>query len=133
MEENKEEIEIELFSTLNEYEIEQICTILTENSIPFVRKDDGSGSYMNLYMGQSVQIKRIFVNKNNYHKSLELISSFLPKEIDDNEEIFEIDEKVEKDEDGKKYLFMRRSLGILILGVPMFLIILVIIMSFIDT
>lgn len=59
MVENKE---IELFSSVNEYEIKQACSILTENNIPFIRKDDGSGAYMNLYMGQSIQAKRIFIN-----------------------------------------------------------------------
>ena len=70
MEENQEEIQ--LFSTTNEYEINQVCAILEENNIPYIRNDYGSGSYMNLYMGQSIQEKAIFVHKNDYDKSLEL-------------------------------------------------------------
>ncbi len=101
MEGKQEEIEIQLFSTSNEYEINQICSILTENNIPFIRKNDGSGSYMNLYMGQSIQEKRIFVNKKD------------------------------NDSSSNKYTLIRRSLGFLVLGMPILAIILVIIMSLI--
>ncbi len=85
----KEEIEKQLFSTSNEHEINQICPILTEYNIPFIRKNDGSGSYMNLYMGQSIQEKRIFVSKKDYDKLIELISSFISNEIDVEEDISE--------------------------------------------
>lgn len=74
MEENNEYEEILLFSSLNDYQINEICAMLTENNIPFIRKDDGVGSYMNLYMGHSYQEKSIFVTKKDYNKALELIS-----------------------------------------------------------
>lgn len=131
MKENKEEIEVQIFSSASEYEIKQICAILTENNIPFIIKNDGSGSYMNLYMGQSIQEKRVFVSKDDYDKSINLISSFISNDIDDidTEETFETDEEVENDESGKKYILMRRGIGFLILGFPVFLIILLIIIS----
>lgn len=130
MEGKQEEIEIQLFSTSNEYEINQICSILTENNIPFIRKNDGSGSYMNLYMGQSIQEKRIFVNKKDYDKSIELISSFISNEIDVEEDISE-EKQVDNDSSSNKYTLIRRSLGFLVLGMPILAIILVIIMSLI--
>lgn len=74
MKESKEYEEMQLFSSLNDYQINEVCVILTENNIPFVRKDNGAGSYMNLYMGHSLQEKRIFVNKKDYNKAHELIS-----------------------------------------------------------
>lgn len=74
MKESKEYEEMQLFSSLNDYQINEVCVILTENNIPFVRKDNGAGAYMNLYMGHSLQEKRIFVNKKDYNKAHELIS-----------------------------------------------------------
>lgn len=74
MKESKEYEEMQLLSSLNDYQINEVCVILTENNIPFVKKDNGVGSYMNLYMGHSYQGKRIFVSKKDYNKAHELIS-----------------------------------------------------------
>ena len=125
MEGKQEDIEIQLFSTSNEYEINQICAILMENNIPFIRKNDGSGSYMNLYMGQSIQEKRVFVSKRDYDKSIELISSFISNEIDVEEDISE-EKQVSNDSSSNKYTLIRRCLGFLILGMPILAIILII-------
>ena len=124
MEKKQENIERQLFSTSNEYEINQICSILTENNIPFIRKNDGSGSYMNLYMGQSIQEKRIFVSKKDYDKSMELISSFIANEIDVEKDISE-GKQVSNHNSSNKYTLIRRCLGFLILGIPILAIILV--------
>lgn len=130
MEGKQEEIETQLFSSSNEYEINQICSILTENNIPFIRKNDGSGSYMNLYMGQSIQEKRVFVSKKDYNKSIELIFPFISNEIEVEDDINE-EKQVEHDSSSNKYTLLRRCLGFLILGMPILAIILVIIMSLI--
>ena len=63
--------EIEIYNSINEFEIGQVCSILEENDIPYVRKDDGIGSYMGIYMGVSYQPKRIYVNKKDYEKEIE--------------------------------------------------------------
>lgn len=130
MEGKQEEIETQLFSSSNEYEINQICSILTENNIPFIRKNDGSGSYMNLYMGQSIQEKRVFVSKKDYNKSIELISPFISNEIDVEDDINE-EKQVDNDSSSNKYTLIRRCLGVLIIGVPILAILLAIIMSLI--
>ena len=112
MENNKEEIEVEIFTSSNEYEINQVCAILTDNNIPFVRKDDGSGSYINIYMGQSFQEKRIFVSKRDYNKSLELISVFTSNDINTEEE------QVEEEESNRKHVLIRRCFGFVFLIMP---------------
>lgn len=123
MEENKDGIEVLLFSSLDEYEIDQICAILKDNNIPFIRKDSGSGSYMNLYMGQSIQEKSVYVNRNDYDKSMELISPFVSEDK-------EQEEQVDDDKNGnKKYVMIRRGLGILVLGIPILAIILIMIFT----
>lgn len=35
-----------IYSTTNEFDVEQICQILKNNEIPFIKKDSGSGQYM---------------------------------------------------------------------------------------
>ena len=79
----KEIIEKELFSSIDEYIIEQVCVILANNNIPFIKRTDGSGSYINISMGLTVQDKRIFVNKDDYDKALELIEPFRVQELEE--------------------------------------------------
>lgn len=129
MKENNENLEVQLFSSPYEYEINEVGAILTENSIPFIKKQDGSGAYMNLYMGQSIQEKRIFVSIEDYNRALELISFLISDDIDTENEILE--EDLKNNNSNTKYTLIRRGLGFLILGMPILAIILVIIMSLI--
>lgn len=119
-------VEVELFSSVDDYEINQICSILAENNIPFIKKSTGSGSYMDLYMGHSIQEKRIFVSTKDYDRSLELISSFISDDVNNDKEI-----EYENDTTSDKYILARRGLGLLILGFPILVIILVILISLI--
>lgn len=120
--ENKEELEIQLFSSLNEYEVQMVCSMLEENNIPYVRRDNGSGSYMNLYMGQSIQEKRIFVSKEDYEKSLEIIEPILT-----NNEIEETTEKNnEEDNEKNKYHSIKFLFGLLMIGIPVIMVLIVI-------
>ena len=128
MKKEEKSIEVQLFSTTNDYETNQICAILEENNIPFVKKDSGSGSYMNLYMGQSIQEKRIFVSKNDYDKSLELISSFIPSDVD-NETTSETNQLSEDEDNSDKYQLIKHGLVFLILGFPVLIIILALMVS----
>ena len=130
MKENKEELEIQLFSSPNEYEVNQICVILNSNNIPFILQHDGSGAYMNLYFGHSIQEKRILINPSDYDKAIELISSFTSQDIP--EEIIETSEQSEQEDDTTStYISLRRILGLLILGMPILLILLLILLSII--
>ena len=45
--------EMQVFSSIDKYIIEQVCAILDKNNIPLIRRIDGSGSYINISMGQS--------------------------------------------------------------------------------
>lgn len=105
MEENKEEIEVQLYSSSNQYIINQICNILKENNIPFFTKYDGTGSYMKLHFGQSFsyQEQRIFINKNDYNKSMELISPFISDNIEKSK-------TKENNKSRKKYKLISRIL-----------------------
>ena len=96
MKENNEYEEILLFSSLDDYQINEVCAILTENNIPFVRKDDGVGSYMNLYMGHSYQEKTVFVSKEDYDKALELITVVIINETEEEIPEEELNETIDK-------------------------------------
>lgn len=107
----KEIIEKQLFDSIDEYIIGQVCAILEENNIPFVKRTDGSGSYINISMGQTVQDKRIFVNEDDYDKALKLIEPFTKQE--DNEEI-----ELDMQNEINKYAIIKKLLVLFILGLP---------------
>ena len=115
----KEIIEKQLFSSIDEYIIEQVGAILEKNNIPYVKKTDGSGSYINISMGQTVQDKRIFVNKDDYDKSLKLIEPFIKQEDE------ELDVDMPKEID--KYGRIKKLMVLYVFGLPIVLIILIII------
>lgn len=122
MEQNNEYEEILLFSSLNDYQINEICAILTENNIPFIRKDDGVGSYMNLYMGHSYQEKSVFVSKKDYNKALELISVITTNNED---ETFEEEQQEEYDRTSNTLTLISKIAIWTVLILPIVLIILI--------
>lgn len=117
----KEEIEIQLISSNDDYKINQICEILNQNEIPFIKKEDGSGSYMNLYMGKSIQEKRIFVSEDDYDRAIDLIESF-----ESNSE-----GNIEDEEIPSKSKNIIRGVGLIILALPIIVVIILIVMSII--
>lgn len=90
--------EKEVFSSNDEFLIMQACTILKENGIPYIRKDDGAGSYINVTYGQNTILeKKIIVSDADFEKARELIS-FLNEE----NEIDDIPEELKEVEDDEK-------------------------------
>lgn len=121
--------EIELFHTTDEYKLRQVCSILTENNIPFIRRDEGSGSYINLYMGNSIQTKRVFINKEDSENAKKLLS-FLNVDVIPKEKTSENKNKINrKNTSINKYIIIRRTFGFIILCIPILIILLVIIFS----
>lgn len=116
--------EKEIFESTEESIVIQACEILKENEIPFVRKDEGSGSYLNKTWGSNSGIKKIFVSDNDYDKAMKLLEIF-NEDYEDYEdyEIIEIPEELkdipeddkEMEKDINKYKKMKR---ILFFGVP---------------
>lgn len=78
-------IEKEIYKNTNEILVLQICEILKENNIPFIRKDDGVGDYLNKVWGNNTETKRIYVNSKDYEKAKELLDIF-NKSIEENDE-----------------------------------------------
>lgn len=118
MGEEKEIVELQVFASSNDFEISQVCAILEDNNITYIVKNDGSGAYMNLYLGQSIQEKRIFVSNAEYDKAIEVISTIISDNNYENTTEKEQEQIEDNDEYNNKYTFARRSLGFLIFGVP---------------
>ena len=131
----QDEKEIELFSSIIEDEIKQVSSLLEDNKIPFVRRDYGSGSYMNLYYGQSFQEKKIFVNEKDYHKALEIVSSVYNcetlKDSNDEMEQEENNDEIKEDDDDKKYYKVKDLFRAYILGMVFISLVVVVIVSII--
>ena len=68
--------EIKLFSSTDDIIISQVCEILNENKIPFIKKQEGSGAYVGVLFGSTIGIKDIYVSEEDYEKAKELIKVF---------------------------------------------------------
>ena len=114
MDTNDKIIETKLFSSYNELDIRQICAILEDNNIPFIRKENGVGSYLSMVWGRTNINKTIFVSDEDFKKASKLISAYTPiKEEDDDDDI-------------KKYKRIRRALVLVLVIVPVCLLIFVV-------
>lgn len=120
-----EEIEVQLISNTDEIIIDQICDILKNNNIPYIKKYDGSGSYLNMSMGSSIQEKRIYVLNRDLDKAKELIEPFISNETE--EENYQ--EQDEEDKIYKKYNLIRKIAVWYVLSIPILVILLVIVCS----
>lgn len=117
--------EKQVITCTDEYTIEQVGAILEKNNIAFIKKTDGSGSYINISMGQTIQAKRIFVKEEDYEKALKLIEPFITQENND-----ELDDEMEKEIN--KYDKIKKLMGLLAFGLPIVAILLIIIASIIN-
>lgn len=140
MESTEEKIEeVLLVASMDDILISQVCAVLEENNIPFIKVDEGSGSYMNIYMGFSNQEKKIIVSKENYDKAGELISPLLTTKEEEGLEDEELPEELKEDntEDEnmnaensqKAHAMLRHILGFLVLVVPTIIVLIVLIAS----
>ena len=60
-----------IYETNNEILLQQVCEMLKQNEIPFIRRDEGVGSYLNVALGSNAGTKRIYINDKDYEKAME--------------------------------------------------------------
>lgn len=93
--------EKKLFEDSDEFLVKQIESILKENNIPYVRKDEGAGSYMNVTYGQSFGLtKAIYVSNEDFEKAQNAIEVFNEQDFSEEdipEELKEIEENTEEE------------------------------------
>ena len=75
--------EKEVYSSSDEILVDQICQILKNNDINYIRRDDGATAYLNVTWGNNLGIKRIFVNSDEVEKAVQLIEELIQNN-DDN-------------------------------------------------
>ena len=123
--------EKKLFEDSDEILVKQIERILKENNIPYVRRDEGLGSYMNVTFGQSFGLsKAIYVSNEDLEKAQNAIEVFneqdfseedIPQELKETQEELEEDIRV-----NEKYGIPKKIFKILIMlgfGIPLLCII----------
>lgn len=62
-----------LHSTNNEVELQVLKSLLDDNNIPYVIKDQGPGSYMRILTGGSVYGTEIYIEKSQLEEALRII------------------------------------------------------------
>lgn len=72
-----DEIELVVLKTINNnFELGLIKNILEENQIPYIVKDQGTGSYMRIISGDSLYETEILVEKSTFEKANSIIEGF---------------------------------------------------------
>ncbi|MDD2447541.1 MAG: DUF2007 domain-containing protein [Tissierellia bacterium] len=75
---NNKDIELVLLkSTNNQFELDIIKGLLEDNQIPCLIQEKGSGGYLKIITGSSLFGSDILVERSQYEKAMELISSVL--------------------------------------------------------
>lgn len=121
---------VKIFGTADEVEMQMVANLLTDSGITCVKKDEGSGEYMRLYMGTSFYTKEIYVDKQDYERAKEIIDNYQGTVAEEEEEK---DEKETQPSDYKRKIMQKRIIALLILmimfGLPILLMIIVFIFS----
>ena len=131
--------EKKIFEDSDEFLVKQIEAILKENNIPYSRRDEGAGSYINVTYGQSFGLaKSIYVSSEDFEKAQNVIQIFNEqdfKEEDIPDELKETPEELEEDLIvNKKYGIPKKifkMILILCIGLPLICLIIGTIIAFI--
>ena len=131
--------EKKIFEDSDEFLVKQIEVILKENNIPYSKRDEGAGSYINVTYGQSFGLaKSIYVSSEDFEKAQNVIQIFNEqdfKEEDIPDELKETPEELEEDlKANKKYGIPKKifkMIIILCIGLPLICLIIGTIIAFI--
>ncbi|MFA5576708.1 MAG: DUF2007 domain-containing protein [Tissierellaceae bacterium] len=78
---NQDSLELVLIRRVyDNFELGMITAILSENSIPYILKDMGTGGYMRIIGGQSLYGTEILVEESFFDKASEIVASILEEE-----------------------------------------------------
>lgn len=131
--------EKKLFEDSDEFLVKQIENILKENDIPYSRKDEGAGSYINVTYGQSFGLaKSIYVSSEDFEKAQNAIQIFNEHDLEEEDipdELKETSEELEEDlKANKKFGIPKKIFKILIIlgfGLPLLGLIIGMIIAFV--
>ena len=125
--------EKQLFESSEDVVILQICEILEENNISYIRRNDGADSYLNLAWGSSNGVTKIFVSSEDYERAMNLIEVFngenieyedgeIPEELKEVVDEKEMEKDINKDKNMKKILYAWAPLTMLLIAIIIFVI-----------
>lgn len=131
--------ERKLFEDSDEFLVKQIEAILKENNIPYSKRDEGAGSYINVTYGQSFGLaKSIYVSNEDFEKAQNAIQIFNEQDFEEEDipdELKETPEDLEEDlKANKKYGIPKKifkMIIILCIGLPLICLIIGMIIAFI--
>ena len=119
-----------IFECNDEIVMQQVCELLKDNNINFVRKDEGSGSYLNITMGTSYNEKRLYVIETDFEKATKLIDEFCKQDVEIPEELKDNPYVPDDDIEVHKEINKARNLRKIIVFLP-FVMVLIILLGFI--
>ena len=119
-----------IFECNDEIVMQQACELLKDNNINFIRKDEGSGSYLNITMGTSYNEKRLYVIETDFEKATKLIDEFCGQDVEIPEELKENPYVPDDDVEVHKEINKARNLRKIIVLLP-FGMVLIILLGFI--
>ena len=131
--------EKKIFEDSDEFLVKQIEAILKENNIPYSKRDEGAGSYINVTYGQSFGLaKSIYVSNEDFEKAQNAIQIFNEQDFEEEDipdELKETSEELEEDlKANKKFGIPKKIFKILIIlgfGLPLLGLIIGMIIAFI--
>lgn len=110
-----------LYTSSNNIYTEQICQMLDENKIPYIKRDDGIGQYSRIAMGTSTYSQNIYVDDTDFDKANNIVQIF----INDVDEIETNEDDEYNAKESKKASNMRRIMALICMFLPLLVIILV--------
>ena len=131
--------EKKIFEDSDEFLVKQIEAILKENNIPYSKRDEGAGSYINVTYGQSFGLaKSIYVSNEDFEKAQNAIQIFNEQDFEEEDipdELKETPEDLEEDlKANKKYGIPKKIFKMIIvlcIGLPLICLIIGMIIAFI--
>ena len=126
-----------VYSSTNAMEIDYICSVLKENDIPFVKKTEGAGDYLNIATGNLLNYTiKISVSSEDYEKAHELIEAinnsnkdFQVNDLPDELKDISKEEEKEMDENAKKTKDFLKMFIVLFVFLPILIVVMVAIIT----
>lgn len=78
---DEDTLQLELLKVVyDNFELGTITALLSENNIPYILKDQGTGGYMRIIGGKSLYGTEILVEESFFEKANEIVNTIFPIE-----------------------------------------------------
>lgn len=111
-----------LFESTNDNLVAQVCEILKEKNINYIRRNEGSDAYLNIVYGSNT-LTKILVNDKDYEQAKKILEIFNSEEAPE-----ELREDKESDEENNKEIKKYRTMKRIIACIPFIMTIIAVIL-----